>query len=181
MTETQADLKCQLYAAGARNFLFLNVPAVDRSPGQLVQSRTAQEDLASYIGTFNFRLGALVYNLAQRHLDATVFFFDTNFLFTAVLDNNTKFPETAGYLNTTTYCPAYMEYVFSAYYNDSNIIVPSNLQAGLTTISGTPTLAHFYPPCGIPVNEYLWLNSLHPTYPMHNFMASQIVQLLGAW
>lgn len=121
-----------------------------------------------------------MYNLALRHPDVTTFFFDTNFLFTLVLDNSTRFPETAGYRNTTDYCPSYMEYVFSRYYNDSNTIVPSELQVALTLVSGTPTLMYFYPPCGIPVNQYLWLNSLHPTFPMHNFMASQIVQLLGA-
>lgn len=62
---------------------------------------------ASFIGAFNFRLGALVYNLAQRHADATLFTFDTNFLFTIVLDNPSQFGETAGYLNTTNYCRAY--------------------------------------------------------------------------
>lgn len=121
-----------------------------------------------------------MYNLALRDPDVTTISFDTNFLFTAVLDNSTEFPGTAGYLNTTKYCPAYMEYVFSTYYNDSNPNIPIDLQRGLTTISGTPTLTYFYPPCGIPVNEYFWLNSLHPTYPMHDFMASQIVKLLGA-
>lgn len=39
---------------------------------------------------------------------------------------------------------------------------------------------YFDPSCGIPVNEYLWLNDLHPTYPIHNLIASQIVQELGA-
>ena len=44
--------------------------------------------------------------------------------------------------------------------------------------SGTPTMAYLDPSCEIQVNEYFWLNDLHPTYPIHNFMASQIVQLL---
>lgn len=62
---------------------------------------------AAFIGAFNFRLGALVYNVALRYPDTTLFTFDTNFLFTRVLDNAAQFPETAGYLNTTEHCPAY--------------------------------------------------------------------------
>lgn len=62
---------------------------------------------ASFIGAFNFRLGALVYNLAQRYADTTLFTFDTNFLFTLVLDDPSQFGETAEYLNTTNYCKAY--------------------------------------------------------------------------
>ena len=62
---------------------------------------------ASFIGSFNFRLGALVYNLALRHLDTTLFTFDMNFLFTSVLDDPSQFGETAEYLNTTNYCATY--------------------------------------------------------------------------
>lgn len=46
----------------------------------------------------------------------------------------------------------------------------------LTKCSGTPTLTSSDPSCRAPVNGYLWLNDLHPTYPMHNLIASEIVQ-----
>ena len=62
---------------------------------------------AAFIGAFNFRLGALVYSLAIRHTDTTLFTFDTNFLFTSVLNDPSQFGETAGYLDTTNYCKAY--------------------------------------------------------------------------
>ena len=42
------------------------------------------------------------------------------------------------------------------------------------------TLNFFVPACDIPVNQYLWLNDLHPTYPVHNLMAAEIVHLLEA-
>ena len=135
---------------------------------------SAQRQEAAYIGAFNFWLGALIYNLALRHPDTTLFAFDTNFLFTRVLNNPLQFQETAGYQNTTDVCLAYMEWVQSDY------IDGDTLQAELTnSSSGTPTLTYFDPSCGVPVNEYFWLNSLHPTYPMHNFMASQIVRLMA--
>ena len=129
---------------------------------------------AGYIGTFNFRLGALVYNLCLRHPDATSWLFDTNFLFTKVLDNPAQFSETAQYKNTTNFCQAYAEWVSFGYTDGPSF------QVELTNSSATTGTTFFIPACGINLNEYLWLNTLHPTYPMHNFMASQIVQLLSA-
>lgn len=152
----------------------MNVPPVDRTPGSQVLSASDRTIEANYIGRFNFRLGAMAWSLALRHPDTTVFQLDTNYLFTRVLDNSAQFPETVGYLNTTNYCAAYMEWVLSGYTNGTN------LHAELIDISGTPTLTYFDPSCGIPVDEYLWLNGLHPTFPMHNFIASQIVKLLQA-
>ena len=38
----------------------------------------------------------------------------------------------------------------------------------------------FVPVCDVPVNQYLWLNDLHPTYPVHNLIAAEIVRLLEA-
>lgn len=80
---------------------------MDRSPGTLELSAERQAAEADFIGAFNFRLGALVYNLALRHTDTTSFIFDTNFLFTEVLDNPGSFEETAAYGNTTDYCTTY--------------------------------------------------------------------------
>lgn len=44
--------------------------------------------------------------------------------------------------------------------------------------SGTPEKDTFYDVCGVPVNEYFWLNALHPTYPIHEAVAAQIAKLL---
>ena len=53
----------------------------------------------------------MISNLSKVHPDATFFNFDTNFLFTLVLDNPARFPESAGIQNTTAYCPQYSGYV----------------------------------------------------------------------
>lgn len=46
--------------------------------------------------------------------------------------------------------------------------------------SGTPALDTLDPSCGIPVNQYFWLNSLHPTSPMHDVLAQKVAaQLTG--
>ena len=148
------------------------MPPVDRSPGTLETSAFSQAAEASYIAMFNFRLGALVYNLGKRYLDTALFLFDTNWLFTTVLDDAQQYVETAGYLNTTNYCPAYAQYEQYGFTNDGS------LQVELTNTSGTTTLTYFDASCGVPINEYFWLNTLHPTYPMHNFMGSQISQFM---
>ncbi|KAI4205274.1 MAG: hypothetical protein LQ350_000596 [Teloschistes chrysophthalmus] len=151
LIKSYENLVHQLYAAGARNFLFMNVPPIDRSPGSLARDAATQARLAGYIGEFNFRLILLVYNLAVHYPDTTVWLFDTNWLFTQLLNNGpASFRETATYVNVTDYCTVYQH--------------------------GTPTLTFFDPSCGAPVNDYLWLNDLHPTYPMHNLIAAQIVQ-----
>ncbi|MCJ1261860.1 hypothetical protein MMC22_001729 [Lobaria immixta] len=143
----------QLYDAGIRNFLIMNVPPLDRDPSSLAQTDSFRASLARYIGLFNFRLEYLALNLAANFPETTVFQLNTNQLFTLTLNNPKSFAETSGYTNTTGVCPVYQ--------------------------SGTPTLDFFDPSCGVPINEYLWMNNLHATYPMHNLMASQIVQLLG--
>ncbi|MCJ1415091.1 hypothetical protein MMC32_001421 [Xylographa parallela] len=143
----------QLYAAGARNFLFLNVPPVNLSPGTTEYGPGAIALEGLDIADFNDRLAAMAYGFAAANPDATVFQFDTNAIFSAVLTNPASFPATALYKNTTGYCPAYA--------------------------NGTPQPNTFYPNCTYPVNEYFWLNSLHPTYPMQDVMASQIVKELN--
>lgn len=37
---------------------------------------------------------------------------------------------------------------------------------------------YYDPECGIPVNQYFWLNGLHPTYPIHDVLAGQLAKLL---
>lgn len=46
--------------------------------------------------------------------------------------------------------------------------------------SGTPEIDTFTPSCGIAVDEYFWLNNLHPTYPIHDVVAKQVAEALVA-
>jgi phospholipase/lecithinase/hemolysin len=149
-----ASLVEQLYTAGAKNFLFLNVPPVDRSPLTVAQGANASTLEATDIAYFNSQIDVLVSNLTTAHKDVTAFVIDTNTLFNQVLDDPQRFVETALYLNTTDYCVGYE--------------------------NGTPTEDYFNATCGIPVNEYFWLNSLHPTYPMMDRLANNITQELEA-
>jgi len=141
-----------LYNAGARNFLFLNVPPVDRSPLTQAEGATAAAEEAADLAAFNSHVTNLATTLKKTLTDTNVFTFDTNSLFTKVLDKPASFPQTAIYKNTTNFCVAYE--------------------------NGTPAENTFDASCGVPVNEYFWLNSLHPTYPMHNVLAQEVSLLL---
>ncbi|KAL9112294.1 MAG: hypothetical protein Q9227_003412 [Pyrenula ochraceoflavens] len=144
-----SDLVSEMYNSGARNFLFLNVPPVDRSPLTTAQGPASSALEKSDIADWNSRLTSYTTRLRQQHRDSTVFLFDTNALFNTVLDDPRRFAETAGYKNTTGYCEAYM--------------------------NGTPNGTTFDGSCAYPVDEYFWLNSLHPTFPMHRLLAREVV------
>ncbi|KAK5560762.1 hypothetical protein LTR46_001070 [Exophiala xenobiotica] len=142
----------QLYDSGARNFVFLNVPPVDRSPLTASSGPAAQALEASRIALFNSRIATLAANLAHADKQNAVFLYDTHTLFEEVLDNPQQFPQTAPYRNTTDYCLDY-----------------ENGTAAMDTLNAS---------CVYPVNEYFWLNSLHPTYPMHDLLSSKVAEEL---
>ena len=146
-----AGLIDELYQAGARNFLFLNVPPVDKAPRTTAYGAAAEALEASAIADFNTRVASLASNVSS-YANSSVFLFDTNALFSQVLENPNAYQPTSIYKNTTDYCPAYQD--------------------------GTPEEDTFDPSCGIPVNQYFWLNTLHPTYPIHDVLASQLALML---
>ncbi|KAK8023145.1 carbohydrate esterase family 16 protein [Apiospora marii] len=153
-----ADVVRRLYRdAGARHFLFLNVPPVDRSPLTVGQGATAVEREAADIAAFNALTAALAADLAAEGQDggdkANVWTYDVHALFTEVLDRPAAYEATAGYANTTGFCAAYQ--------------------------NGTPNQDTLDPACGVPVNEYFWLNNLHPTYPVHDVVAEQVAAALA--
>lgn len=149
---TYASLMDTVYQFGARNFLFLNVPPVDRSPLTAAQGAAAQALEDTAINTWNANVSALASNLSSTYSDATVFVFDTHQLFEAVLDDPAAYPQTAAYVNVTDYCPWYENGTASWYTEDAR--------------------------CGASVDEYFWLNSLHPTFRVHNATAAEIVGML---
>jgi phospholipase/lecithinase/hemolysin len=97
----------ELYEAGARNFAFLNVPPVDRSPLALANTAIDQSTEHMDILAWNNDLISMAQSLKSDKPDVNVFTIDTNKYFTEVLNNPASFPQTAGYKNTTAYCDAY--------------------------------------------------------------------------
>jgi len=105
--EEYASLIDELYQTGARNFLFLNVPPVNRAPLTVANGAAAEALEATAIAAYNANLTRLAANLSSTYSDATTFVFDTNAAFTQVLDDPCSHPETCPYKNTTNYCGSY--------------------------------------------------------------------------
>lgn len=148
-----ASLVDQLYQSGARNFLFLNVPPVNRAPLTTAQGPAAETSEATQIAAWNANVTRIASNLTSTYPDATTFVFDTNAIFSQVLDDPCSHPETCPYQNTTGYC---------VYYEN-----------------GTPSWYTLYQNCTYPVDEYFWLNTLHPTFRMMNVTAQAIAAHLS--
>ncbi|KAL2073938.1 hypothetical protein VTL71DRAFT_11264 [Oculimacula yallundae] len=142
----------QLYYAGGRNFVFLNVPPVDRSPLALTNTPADQAREKADILAWNAALVTMARAIKVEKPDVNIFVVDSYKYFTEVLDKPQEYKQTALYRNTTSYCAEYQ--------------------------NGTPAVDTYVPACGIPVNRYFWLNSLHPTYPMHDVLAEQVSLLL---
>ncbi|KAF2143108.1 carbohydrate esterase family 16 protein [Aplosporella prunicola CBS 121167] len=88
-----------LYAAGARNFVFLGTPPVNRSPSMLEQSEDNQNGEAKVITQFNDLLKSRADTFVENHDDATVVVVDTQAPFNKVLDS----PADYGANNATCY------------------------------------------------------------------------------
>ncbi|KAF6827475.1 cellulose-binding gdsl lipase acylhydrolase [Colletotrichum plurivorum] len=152
--EKYEELLEKLYDAGARNLLFLNVPPLERMP-RMAQSSAAGTRVTlqrAAVADWNARLETLLRDLRKAHKDATIFQYDTNGLFGRVIDTLDRYKETSVYRNTTTYCEAYK--------------------------TGTPEPDTKWDNCTYAANEYMWRDSLHPTYPVHMLLAKHIAWML---
>ncbi|CAI4213431.1 unnamed protein product [Parascedosporium putredinis] len=152
--DVYAGLVADLYAAGGRNFVFINVPPVQRSPLILGQGEEAIALEEGALAKFNALVDGLAKDLKTAHKnDANVWVYDSYKSFGDVLDDVAAYPQTAGYKDTTTFCEAYQ--------------------------NGTPEWDTLDESCTYPVDQYFWLNSLHPTYPIHDVVAEGVAELLS--
>ncbi|KAJ6622943.1 hypothetical protein B0H10DRAFT_2012122 [Mycena sp. CBHHK59/15] len=139
----------ELYSIGARSFLFLTVPPINRAPLFLEQGHATTSLLASDIANYNSHLSAMVKKFQQTHKDLDqVTVFDTQPVFNTLLDDDTTF----GFSNSTGYCEAYQ--------------------------NGTPAQSTQISPCA-PVSTYFWLNSLHPLFTIHNMLAHAVTKVIS--
>lgn len=102
--DTYFGLVEKLYAAGARNFLFINVPPIDRSPSTVSQGKNAVEMEAKALASYNAKLVKRAQKLVRakgKQVWSKVF--DSAKLFNFILDNPTPFRIS----NTTAFCAAY--------------------------------------------------------------------------
>ncbi|KAJ7325951.1 hypothetical protein DFH08DRAFT_1028020 [Mycena albidolilacea] len=79
------------YTAGARNFLFLNVPRVDLTPLIIQEGAAAQAQLKAVITDFNTRLATRVASFKASNSGVTTWLWDSNAVFTTILSAPTQF------------------------------------------------------------------------------------------
>lgn len=101
-----ARLVGELYRSGARNFLFLTLPPVERTPMIIAWGSSKVRRVTADVAEWNRNLAKLVQDLEERHPDVTTFTYDIHKLFTEVMDDHTQYEITRPYLNMTDYCRA---------------------------------------------------------------------------
>jgi len=108
--DVYSSLVEDLYGAGARNFVFLNVPPVQRSPLILAQGEEAAALETEALERFNALIEGLAGDLKKKHeREVNVWVYDSYKSFGEVLDDVEAYPQTAGYKDTTTFCEAYQK------------------------------------------------------------------------
>ncbi|CAE6471616.1 unnamed protein product [Rhizoctonia solani] len=134
----------ELYKRGARSFLFINVPPLERAPLFIEQGATTIKAIRASTDDFNKQLAQRVKQFQNTYKSlAQVTLYDAHKMFDVQLDN----AEVLGFVNVTGYNTAYQ--------------------------NGTP--GSTYQVAGSkPVSSYFWLNSLHPTFGVHDIMARAI-------
>lgn len=86
----------KIYSLGYKNFLFMNLPPLDRGPG-------TPNVNASMVSSFNKIHAAHADAFQSQHKDVKVLQFDVNSVLNNVLDHYQDY----GFKNVTNYCPGY--------------------------------------------------------------------------
>jgi phospholipase/lecithinase/hemolysin len=120
-----------LQKAGYRNFLFLNLPPLDRTPSNLLRDPAVRLPNVTMLGWWNDALQKRAEEFATEASGVKAMVWDANKFLNGVLDH----PEEYGIRNTTNFCPGY-------------------LYADVLTDPGKYG-------CPVPLDEYFWFNSGH--------------------
>jgi phospholipase/lecithinase/hemolysin len=89
----------KLYGVGARNFLFLNVPSIYRSPAMLNADQWSRDTEKAVIKTHNQKYAAKVASWKASHSGVRTWLYDTDASFNKLLDS----PTTYGFKDATSY------------------------------------------------------------------------------
>lgn len=156
----------RLYDLGARNFLLLNVPPLNIAP-RFNRDFVKAALIAGSIADFNTRLSDLAVWLQNVHPDVRVFQYDVHGAFLRIQANPGNTMAAIGHsplTNLRRFCPTYQQ--------ES---VRANIEQRVRDESRS-----FQQNCGARVDQYFWLDGLHPTWPIHKFMAMEIANYLSS-
>ena len=90
-----------LYSLGYRSYLFMNLPPLDRTPGN--QAKKDPSPNSTQVGWYNAALVDHATVFAAKHKEARVTLFDAHARLAAMLDE----PRNYDILNTTDFCAGY--------------------------------------------------------------------------
>ncbi|KAF2106524.1 lysophospholipase A [Lophiotrema nucula] len=91
-----------LYDAGYHNYLFINLPPLDRTPSN--QKSAAPLPNATMVDWWNESLKRHTSAFAKNHPAAKAMVYDANTFFNSVMDHPSRY----GVVNTTDFCPGYL-------------------------------------------------------------------------
>ncbi|KAL2872379.1 SGNH/GDSL hydrolase family protein [Aspergillus lucknowensis] len=159
LMSTLFDSVSTLHELGYRNYLFLNLPPLDRNPANQDELPENRSPNATQVGWFNSALERHASLFRSRHGDGdgdgddatTVLLFDAHSVLSGVLDS----PGAYGIVNTTDFCPGY-----------DQPDIGTNYEA-----YGCPTA----------LETYFWYNSGHITSRVHEILAKALGAFLGGW
>lgn len=106
--EVYSGLVEKLYDIGARNFVFLNAPPIQRSPLTVEQGDEAVELETAALESFNGLVEEMTADVSERE-GINVWLYDAYTSFSEVLDDPTAYPATEGLKDVTTFCEEYQE------------------------------------------------------------------------
>ncbi|KAJ7777694.1 hypothetical protein DFH07DRAFT_731107 [Mycena maculata] len=87
------------FGAGARNFLFINVPPMDRSPLMIANGPASTALLATDIADYNTKLATTVSSFKANNTGVTTWLWDAHTVFTTILNDPTAY----GFVDPVSY------------------------------------------------------------------------------
>lgn len=98
-----------LYDTGARNYLFINVPPLEKTPAVMEDTKTPNrvELEKAAVLDYNKRLVSMIDDFESAYPDVATFHYDVHSLFNKVIEDPAQFELTERYQDVTTVCPAY--------------------------------------------------------------------------
>lgn len=90
-----------IYDAGYKNYLFMNLPPLERTPGNQASANPLPN--STMVHEYNSIISSSVTTFASTHPGTKIMIFDTYTFLSGILDN----PSAYGIKNTTGYCPRY--------------------------------------------------------------------------
>ncbi|KAL7414989.1 hypothetical protein BDY24DRAFT_383333 [Mrakia frigida] len=136
-----------------RAFLFITVPPLGSVPLYLSQGAEVSSSIDYATEVWNAALKEMASRFEDELNETWVGVFDSGRVFNTIIENG----EALGYTNVTGYNPVYP------------------IQYGVKQDGNNSQIEPF-----LPTSSYLWQDSLHPTWPIHNILAHSIATFLGA-